>query len=69
MMSKGSLCGIKDIFKLKHNVVTLLIRNRERVEFYVTIETHISEHVPKFLAFSHYRFPGDAKGCSDAEDV
>jgi len=68
-MIEGFLHGIKDRFKLKHNVVTLLIRNRDRAEFYVPIETHVSEHISEFLAFSCYRIPGDSKRRSDAEDV
>jgi len=45
MTIKGFLHGIKDRFKLKDNAAMLLVRDRDRVEFYVPIETHISEHI------------------------
>jgi len=68
-MIKGLLHRIKDRFKLKHNAVTLLFGNRDRAEIYVPNENHVSECISEFLAFSCYRMPGDAKMCSDAEDV
>ena len=69
MTIEGFLHGIKDRFKLKDNAATLLIGDRDRAEFYVPIETHISQHISEILAFSCYRMPGDAERGSDVEDV
>jgi len=52
-----------------YNVEMLFVGNRDRTKFYVPIEPHISECVAEFLEFTCYRMPGDAKGCSGAEDV